>query len=314
MDDAGRAYAIGMFDGVHAGHREMLSMAREAAVDRQPVLPLHVLTFHPHPRSVLTGSSPGLLCSLEQRIELLSQAGVAAVEVQAFTTEFAGTEPERFIDDFLVGKLHARVVVVGANFRFGHRARGDVDLLISRGHAAGIDVRVCDLRVDHGQVVSSSRIRDMLATRNVEGASRLLGRHYNLDGTVVHGARRGRTLGYPTANLDVPADRLIPADGVYAGIASVQTPRGNEQYGAAISIGTNPQFDPGGTSPRSVEAYLLDFVGEDALYGQHLQLEFSGFVRGQATFSTVDELVAQMDIDVERIRRHLRDGTPLRAG
>jgi riboflavin kinase/FMN adenylyltransferase len=297
-----RVYAIGMFDGVHAGHRAMLALAEAATREQNPHSPLHVLTFHPHPRTVLAGAEPGLLCSLERRISLLEAAGVDHVEVQAFTTEFAAMSAERFIEHYLVERLRARAVVVGSNFRFGHEARGDVAMLAAHGSSVGIDVRICDLAVDAGQVVSSSRIRDLLLTRDVRTATRLLGRGYDLDGVVVHGARRGRELGYPTANLRVPSDRLVPADGVYAGRARTQTASGMQEWNAAISIGTNPQFDPAETAPRSIEAYLLDYSGADELYDRHLTIEFVEFIRGQATFPSVDALVVQMQRDVDDVR------------
>ncbi len=294
-------YAVGMFDGVHAGHRAMLSLAQRAAHQTDPSSSLRVLTFHPHPRSVLAGVEPGLLCSLERRVSLLEAAGVEHVEVQSFTPEFSSMTPEQFIDDYLIRKLHARAVVVGSNFRFGHRAQGDVQLLQTYGARQNLDVHICDLAVDDGQVVSSSRIRDLLHTRDVATATRLLERRYDLDGTVVHGARRGRELGYPTANLRVASDRLIPADGVYGGVAHVDHGDGPQTYVAAISIGTNPQFESAETAPRSIEAYLLDFPGGDILYDLPMTIEFASFIRGQGTFPTVDALISQMQHDVAQI-------------
>lgn len=294
-------YAVGMFDGVHAGHRAMLALAQQAAHMIDPPSSLRVLTFHPHPRAVLAGVEPGLLCSLERRVSLLTEAGVEHVEVQSFTPEFSAMAPERFIDEYLIGRLHARSVVVGSNFRFGYRATGDVALLQTYGAAHGLDVQICDLAVDAGQVVSSSRIRDLLHTRDVATATRLLGRRYDIDGIVVHGARRGRELGYPTANLRVASDRLIPADGVYAGVAHVDHGEGLTTYVAAISIGTNPQFESAETAPRSIEAYLLDFPGGDILYDLPMTIEFADFIRGQGTFPTVDALVDQMSADVAQI-------------
>lgn len=299
---SGQCFAVGMFDGVHAGHREMLAMAAAAAREHDPPLPLSVLTFHPHPRAVLAGSAPGMLTSLTRRIQLLEQLGVDHVEVQPFTPEFAAMTPQRFVSDYLVGHLQARSIVVGDNFRFGHRAAGDVSFLQQHGAELGLDVRVCDLAVDDGAVVSSSRIRDLLVTHEVQSAARLLGRDYELDGIVVRGAQRGRELGFRTANLRIAPDRLIPADGVYGGCASFRFEGHAVQRIAAISIGTNPQFDPGGTAPRSVEVHLLDFDEDDVLYDEELQVTFSRFVRGQATFRDVPALVEQIRADVATVR------------
>ncbi len=284
--------ALGTFDGVHRGHRAMLDLAREAAApgDR-PVL---AVTFDPHPRAVVAGGAPPLLCTVDERAARIQAAGADLVEVVPFTEAFSQLTPGQFVDDWLVGRLRAAAVVVGHNFRFGHRASGDLTALRELCRAHDVEVVTCDLLVDGDQPVSSSRIRRLLAGGNVELATQLLGFPYDIEAIVEHGARRGRELGMPTANLAVPATRLVPADGVYGGIATLA----GERWPAATSVGTNPQFTADQAHPpRTVEVHLIGYDGPD-FYGESLHVTFEQRIRGQRTFDSIDELVQQMQRDL----------------
>jgi riboflavin kinase / FMN adenylyltransferase len=265
--------AIGSFDGVHRGHRRVLETARAAGT------PVTVVTFWPHPRLVL-GNRVDLLSTLERRIELLEQAGVDEVLIVEFTPELAAREPAEFADSVL-RQIGARVIVVGESFRFGRAAAGDPALL----RELGFDVRT----IATLEGVSSTNVRSLLRDGDVESAARLLGRPAELEGTVVLGDQRGGTLGYPTANLSVPADLLVPAYGIYAGAAL--------GHRAAISIGVNPHY---GGDERRIEPHLLDFEGD--LYGRRLVVELWRRLRDERAFSSEAELVAQITRDVEETR------------
>ena len=265
--------AIGSFDGVHRGHRQVLETARAAGA------PVTVVTFWPHPRLVL-GNRVELLSTLERRIELLEEAGVDEVLVVEFTPELAAREPAEFAESVL-RQIGAKVIVVGESFRFGRAATGDPALL----RQLGFDVRT----VPTLDGVSSTNVRGLLREGDVVGAARLLGRPPELEGTVVLGDQRGGTLGYPTANLSVPAELLVPAYGIYAGSAL--------GHRAAISIGVNPHY---GGDERRIEPHLLDFEGD--LYGRRLVVELWRRLRDERAFSSEDELVAQITRDVEETR------------
>ena len=265
--------AIGSFDGVHRGHRRILETARAAGT------PVTVVTFWPHPRLVL-GNRVDLLSTLERRIELLEEAGVDEVLIVEFTPELAAREPAEFAESVL-RQIGAKVIVVGESFRFGRAATGDPALL----RELGFDVRT----VATLEGVSSTNVRSLLREGDVESAARLLGRPPELEGTVVLGDQRGGTLGYPTANLSVPADLLVPAYGIYAGAAL--------GHRAAISIGVNPHY---GGDERRIEPYLLDFEGD--LYGRRLVVELWRRLRDERAFSSEAELVAQITRDVEETR------------
>jgi riboflavin kinase/FMN adenylyltransferase len=274
---AERAVALGSFDGVHVGHRQVIDVARSAG------LPATVVTFWPHPRLVL-GNRVELLSTLERRLELLEATRVDEVLVVEFTAELARLEAQDFCES-LLRRIGARVVAVGANFRFGRGAAGDTNTLA----ALGFDVRAVPLV----EGVSSSLIRGLLKAGDVPDASRLLGRPPEVEGTVVLGDQRGGTLGFPTANLDVPADLLVPAYGIYAGSAL--------GHRAAVSIGVNPHY---GGSERRVEPYLLDFDGD--LYGRRLVVELWQRLRDERAFTSEDELIAQIALDVEATRAAVR--------
>jgi len=265
--------AIGSFDGVHRGHRRVLETARAAGA------PVTVVTFWPHPRLVL-GNRVELLATLERRIELLDEAGVGEVLVVEFTPELAAREPAEFAESVL-RQIGAKVIVVGESFRFGRAAAGDPALL----RRLGFDVRT----VSTLEGVSSTNVRNLLRDGDVVGAARLLGRPPEIEGTVVLGDQRGGTLGYPTANLSVPAELLVPAYGIYAGAAL--------GHRAAISIGVNPHY---GGDERRIEPHLLDFEGD--LYGRRLVVELWRRLREERAFSSEDELVAQITRDVEETR------------
>ncbi len=294
--DLGRTVlVIGNFDGVHRGHRRVVARARDIAGARG--LSVVAVTFDPHPMAVLRPEhAPSMLTRLETRAELLGEAGVDRVLALPFDREVASWSPETFIDRVLVDRLHAAAVVVGANFRFGSKAAGDVALLREAGRTRDFEAEGVEL--DGGpQVWSSTYVRTCLATGDVAGAAEALGRPFTVQGTVVEGDRRGRELGYPTANVPTSLVTAAPADGVYAGrLRRLDT---GESYPAAISVGTNPTFD--GHRERRVESYVLD-RDDLELYGVEVEVSFVDRIRGMVAFDSVDKLLAQMADDVERTR------------
>jgi riboflavin kinase/FMN adenylyltransferase len=277
LEPARRSVAIGMFDGVHRGHRRVIEAARAAHLRSA------VVTFDPHPRT-LFGEPVELIATTERRLELLADLGVEDVLVLRFDEELAALDPEEFAERILHG-AGAEVVAAGDGFRFGRGRSGDLDLL----ERLGFDVR----RVPLVENVSSSHIRKLLARGEVARAATLLGRPPEVEGTVEHGDRRGVALGFPTANLAVPPGLLVPQLGIYAGAAL--------GHRAAVSIGTNPHF--GGTE-RRVEAFLLDYEGD--LYGQRLGVELWERLRDEASFGSEAELVAAIAEDVRRTRAAVR--------
>jgi riboflavin kinase/FMN adenylyltransferase len=277
LGDAERVVAVGSFDGVHLGHRRVLDAAHAEGSD------VTVVTFWPHPRLVL-GNRVELLSTLERRLELLAAAGVAETLVVEFTAELAGREPAEFAESIL-RRIGTRVIVVGENFRFGRGAEGDPALL----DRLGFDMRVVPL----AEGISSTAIRRLLRAGEVVSAAQLLGRPAELDGTVVPGSRRGGTLGYPTANLAVDPDLLVPAYGIYAGAAL--------DHLAALSIGVNPHY---GGEERRIEPHLLDFEGD--LYGKRLVVELWRRLRDERAFANEAELVAQIARDVQETRETRR--------
>jgi len=281
---------VGVFDGVHLGHRSLIAQAVDLG---QPVT---AITFDPHPRSVIGPVSPTSLATLEYRCELLQQVGAREVAVLAFTPELARMSPENFVTDVLVGQFGLSHVVVGENFRFGAKARGDVTLMSDVGRSCGLQVHAAAMVIDQQGRWSSSRIRELVHSGDVAQANIGLARPYRITGPVVHGAKRGRTLGYPTANIDPRANPTIPADGVYGGYLDA----GNGQWPAAISVGTNPHF---GGEIRTVEAYVVDRTDVD-LYDTVVNVDFTERIRGQEKFDSVADLQRQMARDVEWVRRH----------
>ncbi len=298
--DLGRTVVvIGNFDGVHLGHRHVIRRARELADrDGQRVV---AVTFDPHPMAVLRPEhAPLSLTDIDRRCLLLAEAGVDDVFALPFSREIASWTPVEFIDRVLVGGLHAAHVVVGANFRFGARASGDVATLVEAGPDRDFDAE--GIALDGGpQVWSSTYVRTCLAAGDVEGAAEALGRPYSVVGHVVEGEHRGRELGYPTAN--VPVGLLaVPADGVYAGWLTVLDEPGSDPLPAAISVGTNPTFV--GERDRRVEAYVLDRTDLE-LYGESVEISFVSRIRGMVKFEGVEALVETMGQDVVRTRELL---------
>jgi len=297
---------IGEFDGVHRGHRHVV--ARAAELGRERGLPVVAITFDPHPDEVVRpGSHPPLLSSARRRTELLAGLGVDAVCVLPFTLEFSRLDPDEFVRAVLVDKLHAAAVVVGEDFRFGHKATGDVQLLDKLGEKYEYTVEGRPLLVsDTDDVrISSTAIRGLLTAGDVAEAARLLGRPHRVEGVVVRGHQRGRQLGFPTANVESPPHTAIPADGIYAGWLATLDEAGEEtnRWPAAISIGTNPTFNG---QLRTVEAYALDRTDLD-LYGLHAAIDFAVRLRGTLRFESVDALVDQMHIDVDQARSLLTE-------
>jgi len=274
--------AIGIFDGVHRGHQQILAEAAKHG-------PVTVLTFDPHPTSIFAPErTPTALLSLEDRIELLKANGAAEVVVLPFTKEFAAKSPKQFIEEILVEKLGATHVTVGANFTFGHKAAGNVGYL--REHAHGFEVSSVHLEENRGSAISSTRIRTLIVDGDIERANQLLTRFFYLKGPVIHGEARGRTIGYPTANLELSDNATVPADGVYAGWLTV----GGNRCQAAISVGTNPTFP--GVRGRQVEAYAIDQIGLD-LYHQEAKLEIGFRLRDTLKFDGLEPLLVQMKQD-----------------
>jgi riboflavin kinase/FMN adenylyltransferase len=276
-----RHLAVGEFDGVHLGHREVIRGADT------------VLTFEPHPRTVVApDSAPKLLTSLEIKGDLIAELGVEELVVIPFDGSFASQSAQEFIDHVLVAHLGAERVSVGENFRFGHRARGDAALLREQ---TAFETRVVELVELEGEIISSTHIRGLVAAGDVAAAARFLGAPFQMRGTIAHGDKRGRTLGFPTANL-VPDPRLVvPDHGIYACRAEVD----GATYVAAVNVGVRPTFKTG--RGLLVEAFLLDFEGD--VYGRELRLRFLERLRGERRFDSVDGLIEQMGADVEETRR-----------
>lgn len=283
---------IGVFDGVHKGHQALLNRAKEIADSRSIV----ALTFDPHPTTVFApDKAPTMLTTLADRVELLKIHNADQVAVMKFNEKFSQMSPEEFVETVLVTQLRAATVIVGENFTYGHKAAGNVASLIASGKEHGFSVDAQALTAD-SEVISSSRIRALVVAGKVEEARTLLSRPHRLDGVVVHGEKRGREIGYPTANLGNIEGQTIPADGVYAGWLTV----GINFWPSAISIGTNPTFE--GDRGRQVEAYALDQVGLE-LYDKAASVEFGWFLRPTLKFDTLDELLVQMKKDCDEARR-----------
>ena len=282
---------IGVFDGVHKGHQLLLNRAKEIA-DGRPII---ALTFDPHPTTVFApDKAPTMLTTLADRVELLKIHNADQVAVMKFNEKFAAMSPDDFVETVLVNQLHASTVIVGKNFTYGHKAAGNVETLIASGQAHNFTVDVQELKGDI-EVISSSRIRTLVVEGKVEQARELLSRPHRLDGVVVHGEKRGREIGYPTANLGNIDGQTIPADGVYAGWLTV----GINFWPAAISIGTNPTFE--GARGRQVEAYALDQEGLD-LYDKNASIEFGWYLRPTLKFDGLEPLLEQMKKDCDKAR------------
>jgi riboflavin kinase/FMN adenylyltransferase len=287
------AVTIGKFDGVHRGHRGVIAQLVSLAADRglQPV----VVTFDRHPFALLRPEvCPDSLVSNAQRADLLAETEVAATLVLEFTRELSELAPAAFVESILIDRLGAKLVLVGADFRFGHRGAGTIETLRELAAAHGFEVALLDdVRID-GDRVSSTKIREHLSAGEVRAAAALLGRYPRVRSTVIHGDAIGREIGFPTANLDPAMEGFLPADGVYAAWAWIDGIR----YGAAVSIGNNPTFE--GIPARRTEAHLLD-ASVDA-YGKTIELDFVDYLRPMVKFDGIDTLVAALSADVDRIR------------
>jgi riboflavin kinase/FMN adenylyltransferase len=290
----GPAVAIGNFDGVHRGHQRLFERTRELAraVGGESV----VLTFDPHPAKLFAPAlAPPLISPLDRKLELIADAGIDACVVATFDHTLAALSPEEFVDQILVGELSARAVCVGYDFTFGKGRAGDTAALATLGKTRNFSVTVIDPVSADGMICSSTKVREFVLEGRVEGAALLLGRDPEIEGEVVRGAGRGRTIQIPTANIR-PATELLPAPGVYAGWARI--PDG-KRYLAAINIGSNPTF---GGGALSVEAHLLDYDGKD-LYGARLMVGLRRRLRAEVRFSSVEALVAQIRADIAETRK-----------
>jgi len=284
-----KVLALGIFDGVHAGHQQIIKTAKHLGE-------VTVMTFDPHPTSVVAPErTPSQLISVKDRIELLKQVGATHVEVVNFNKDFSQLSPDQFIEDVLLGRFKAEHVVIGENFNFGFKAQGSPKYLSEVGPKYGFGVSIVKLQEERGSTISSTRIRSLIIDGEIERANELLTRKFYLKGPVVHGEKRGREIGYPTANLGLSPLATIPADGVYAGWLSV----GVSQWAAAISIGTNPTFP--GVRGRQVEAYAIDQVGLD-LYDQEAKIEFGFRLRDTLKFDGLAPLLEQMKKDCDQAR------------
>ena len=294
----GRAVTtIGVFDGVHRGHQQVIGhvVKRAGELGVQSV----VLTFDPHPSEVVRpGSHPAVLSEPSRKAELIEALGVDVLCVIPFTVEYSHLSPEAFVHDALVEHLHTALVVVGENFRFGHKAAGDLQLLHRLGRTFGFGVEGAPLVADDDTVFSSTYIRACVDAGDVVAAARALGRPHRVEGVVVRGDQRGRELGFPTANLLTTANAAVPADGIYA--AWVTRDRDRVPHPAAVSIGTNPTFSG---KERRVESYILDFAGD--IYGERIAVDFVERLREQRTYTGIEPLIEQIRDDVAQTRRVL---------
>lgn len=292
---------IGVFDGIHRGHQSIIADAVRMAAKRG--VPSVLITFVPHPSEVVRpGSHPPVLTSIVRRAELVEELGVDVFCALPFTLEFSRMAPDEFVHRAIVEQLHASAVVVGENFRFGHKAAGDIQLLEHLGRAFGFSAHGIPLLTEGDTPISATYVRSCVQAGDVATAADVLGRPHRVDGVIERGDQRGRELGFPTANLRTDEWAAVPADGVYAGrVVRLdewgRTVPGDPLGVAAISVGTNPTFE---VRQRRVEAYVLDFSGD--LYGDTLGIEFVERLRGMEKFDSVDALIRQMHDDVEQTR------------
>lgn len=298
-DTVATVVTLGNFDGVHRGHQTVLRAV--AALAQENSLRSVAMTFDPHPRTIHVADEPTLLITTtEQKARLIAETGIDALFVQHYDLDFAAQSPEEFVRRYFVDGLRAQIVVVGEDVRFGRDNEGSLETLRRLGEKHGFTTVTVE-EVGRGGRYSSSRIREQITTGAVAEAADQLGRAHFVSGTVVHGDARGRDLGFPTANLSPHPAGLVPGDGVYAGLATFDEDEG--PYPAAISVGTNPTFDG---DARRVEAYVLDKeFGSFDVYGRHMTLEFVARIRGQVTFTGMDDLIVQMHEDIADVREVL---------
>lgn len=292
---------IGSYDGIHRGHKRIISELKQAAA--QYGVPTAMVTFYPRPKVVLgrTKITTDYLTTVPEKLWLLEKLGLDIVAILPFSVEFAQTPAEIFIRQ-LVDTFHPRELWVGPNFKLGKGRAGDIPSLREMGEVLGFRVNVIDEEIDGGEIISSTRIRAAMGTGNVREVTRLLGSYPFLQGTVLHGAQRGRTIGFPTANIAVPPEKLLPANGVYA----VWIHIGNKRYPAVANIGVRPTFDE---TERTVEVHIFDF--SEMIYGQTVHVEWVERLRAEQKFSGIDELMAQIHRDAAQARKILA-AEPLR--
>ncbi len=299
MDISPSACALGMFDGIHLGHHMVLEQALRMAKIHQ--LESVVFTFANHPQSIISQTPTPLLSTLAERIAMFDALGFDAALVLDFTPELKKLTAEAFVQDILVHSLQVRAVSVGYDHRFGSGRKGDGAFLKAQGEHNGFLVEIVDpVQVDH-QIISSTLIRKLLGFGDLERANQYLGRPYHLEGTVVHGVGRGKTIGFPTANLDISPERLIPAHGVYAGFAQIAGE--SPQYPAVCNIGLAPTFGDQGYA--RIEVHLLNQQRD--LYGQTLRFDFKTHIRDEQTFPSVEALIHQLEKDCLHAKASLRD-------
>lgn len=291
---------IGVFDGVHRGHAQLISRAVKSAAVRG--VPAVLMTFDPHPLEVVRpGSHPAQLSTLSRRAELVEELGIDVFVVMPFTQDFMKLTPEQYVQNLLVDKLQVAEVVVGDNFTFGAKAAGTVDTMRELGGKLGFEVDGVQLLGEHAVTFSSTYIRACLNSGDIAAAAEALGRPHRIEGVVVRGDGRGKGLGFPTANVAPTMHAAIPADGVYAGWFTVLDDPDFHPRMAAISVGTNPTFEAGRS--RTVEPHLLDFDGD--LYGKKVAVDFVQQLRGMRKFESIDELVEAIGNDVDEARKVL---------
>ncbi|MEJ5919650.1 MULTISPECIES: bifunctional riboflavin kinase/FAD synthetase [unclassified Corynebacterium] len=303
---------IGVFDGIHQGHQQLISQTVEHARERG--LPAVLMTFKPHPIALFAPDrAPAALATYDRRAELAEALGIDYFLIVDFTREFASIEPAAFVSDILGKTLHAKAVFVGENFSYGAKAAGTTETMPEHGKAAGIDINVVTLLTCEGERVSSTRVRECLADGDVAGAAQCLDRPHRIEGEVVHGqGRGGAQLGFPTANIDYSEGLAVPADGVYAAWFRVEPgqhrtdidPDGDIEFGvaypAAVSVGTNVTF---GDTERTVEAFVIDRSAN--LYGLYGSIDFIQRIRGMEKFDGIEPLIERMNLDVEQTREFL---------
>jgi len=292
----GAAIAIGNFDGVHEGHRALIARARELATARGALTV--AVTFDPHPAALLAPAhAPRMLTSIERRIELLAEAGVDAVVIEPFTRELAGASADAFVDDLLIGALRARAIVVGYDFSYGQGRTGTTATLEAHGRRAGVEVAIVRPVTVDDEVASSTKVRGLLRSGDVVRAARMLGRPWDVDGIVVRGAARGRTIGVPTANIAAEIDLSI-APGIYAVTLAVP---GGTPMPAVASLGTNPTFVD--TGQLVLEVHVLDWNGD--LYDRRVRTAFVARLRDEQKYDSVEALIAQIRRDIADARTYL---------
>lgn len=296
-----RSVALGTFDGVHLGHRAVIAAAKD--VGTRLGVSTMAATFHPRPATVIRPGTPAAsLSGITDRIRMLYQAGADEVVMMRFTPQLAALSAAAFVEEILVGRFGAVAITVGEDFRFGHDRLDGVDAMRTLCEPLGVEVAAVQLLADDGEKISSSRIRGLISEGETQEAAQLLGRLPSLDGVVAHGDKRGREIGFPTANLSVVPGQQLPAEGVYAGWATINP--GERRYPAAISVGRNPHF--GDVDDLRIEAHLLDYDGAE-IYDRKLRLDFHSMVRGQGVYDGLDALITQIAADVEEVRRRTSD-------